>query len=439
MKPNLPYKFFIAITLMTLSFSGCKPKSSIDEDTYTKSANAKFKLTEGEEKLLDVYGIRELYNDLKKSDSQEILERFLYAADSIHQISFSTIKKVGSADQDTTVKGLAQAYQTYRTEFFRIEALIRLYRKVDDYEKFMEPLYTNESKSGLRPNFGIKQMEDGLGQYGEKAMNLKFSQSVNASPQVLSFQSTNLQKSYSILSQLIITDWLPNAQGQVPYLTRLFSQLSKNKKDLLTNEADNSKIVKILTRELEEFDSKELDFEDLEEGYHELRRNLRWIPILIVSFDGLIYPDATAGNSGVPDYEATMSLPSVTEGKYFQALQLMRRPKGYKRFPISLYAASSYYAEQIGYIKDILQNYHALISAYKNSGLSDIDATSTAKKLLLDHGYKEVDYSPALVKDLATTKPLILMKFAPHGRDISRLVKGKETGIFKKITKFLKK
>lgn len=439
MKSNSPNKILVVIALLILSFSGCKTKNSLDEDAYTKSANINFKLTDGEEKLLDLYGIRDLYNDLKEKKSQEILERFLYAADSVHQITFGTIKKLGSADQATTVKALAQAYQTYRTEFFRIEALIRLYRKIDRYDEFMEPLYTNESKSGLRPKFGIKQTEDTLGKFGEMAMNLKFSQDLNASPQVLSFQSTNLDKSFLTLSTLIKSDWLPNNQGQIPYFIRLFSAFSKNKKDLLSNEDDNSKIVKILADELDEFDSKELDFESLEEGYHELRRNLRWIPILVVSFDGLIYPDVTAGSSGVPEYEATMALPSVTEGKYFKALKLMRRPKGYRRFPISLYAASSYYAEQIGYIKDIWQNYDALIAAYKNSGLSAIDAESTAKKLLFDHGYKEVDYSPALVQDLATTKPLILMKFAPHGRDLSRLVKGKETGIFKKVVKFLKK
>ncbi len=439
MKSNSTHKIFVAIALLFLSFQGCKSKQPIEEDTYTKSANINFKLTENEEKLLDVYGLRNLYNDLKENKSQEILERFLYAADSVHQITFGTIKKIGPNDQATTIKALAQAYQTYRTEFFRIEGLIRLYRKIGRYKDFMEPLYTNESKSGLRPKFGIKQTEDTLGKFGEMAMNLKFSQDLNASPQVLSFQSTNLDKSFVSLSTLIKSDWLPDSQGQIPYFTRLFSELSKNKKVLLSNEDENSKIVKILADELEDFDSKVLDFESLENGYHELRRNLRWIPILVVSFDGLIYPDVTAGSSGVPEYEAVMSLPSVTEGKYFKALKLMRRPKAFKRFPISLYAASAYYAEQIGYIKDIWQTYDALIEAYKNSGLNAIDAETTAKKLLLDHGYKEVDYSPALVQDLATTKPLILMKFAPHGRDVSRLVKGKETGIFKKVAKFLKK
>jgi len=429
----------VALALLILPLPACKSRAPLEEDTYTKSTNIDFKLTEGEEKLLDVYGIRELYSDLKKRNSQEILERFLYAADSIHQITFGTLKKLGPADQATTLKALAQAYQTYRTEFFRVEGLLRIYQKIDRYEDFMEPLFTNESKSGLRPKFGIKQTEDALGKFGETAMNLKFSQDVNASPQAVKFLTLEMDKSFLALSALLTSDWLPDSRGQIPYFTRLFSQFSKNKENFLTNDSENSKIVKIMAEEFKDFDDKKLDFDDLEEGYHELRRNLRWIPILIVCFDGLILPDPAAGSSGIAEYQATMSLASVTEGKYFKALKLMRRPKAFKRFPISLYAASAYYAEQIGYIKDIWQNYHALMGAYQSSGMSAIDAETITKKLLLDKGYKEVDYSPAIVRDLGTTKPLILMKFSSHARELSRLVKGKETGIFRKIVKSIEK
>ena len=428
--------FILFSSLCFFSLISCKTRNLGEDSSYTKSAKS-FKLTPEEEKILDLYGIRDLYLELQAKKSQEIIERFLYAADTIHQITFGTIQKVGTTDSVALSKGLAQAYQKHRTEFFRVESLLRLYRKIDAYEDFMEPLFTNESKSVLRQKFGIKQTEDRIGKFGEAAMNLKFAQSVDASPEVLAVLNRIAEIRFQELSDIMKSDWLPNSQGRIPYLVRVFDGFKANKNQILTNKDDNNQIEKIFVKELEDFDDKVLDFNNLEEGYHELRRNLRWIPILIVSFDGLILPTLEAGKSGVPEYESTLSLTSVTEGKYFEAVKLMRRPKADKTFPLSLYAAAAYYAEQIGYIKDIWQNYHALAGAYQSTGMSSHQAEEKAKELMLAKGYQFVEYSPSIVHDLATKKPLIVMNFAAHGRALGELVKSKETGIFKKIIKSL--
>jgi hypothetical protein len=282
-------------------------------------------------------------------------------------------------------------------------------------------------------------MEDALGKFGEANMNLEFATKLNASPSALQALSQIKASAYETLKKLMLKDWITDGSGRIPYFSRLFSTLETNRAKLLDNQSDNVQVVEIFSDELKDFNESKLDYNDLEEGFHELRRNLRWIPILIVSFDGLILPDLKSIDSGVSEYNEVMKLDSVTKGKYFIALKMMRRPKAFRKIPISLFAAASFYAEQIGYVKDIWQNYHALVQAYISSNNMDHGiAETTVKDLFVKAGYREAPYSPGLVKDLATTKPLILLDFPPLGRAIDEVTKGKQKNIFKKINAAIK-
>lgn len=163
-----------------------------------------------------------------------------------------------------------------------------------------------------------------------------------------------------------------------------------NRSRLLHNQSDNAQVIDIFSDELKDFNEKEFDYDDLEEGFHELRRNLRWIPILIVNFDGLILPDLKSIDSGVSEYNEIMKLDSVTKGKYFLALKKMRRPKAFRKIPISLFTVATHYAEQIGYVRDIWQNYHALVQAYTSSNNMDHSTAEKAvKDLFFKAGFKE--------------------------------------------------
>lgn len=429
----------LTVFIIVSTSQACKSRNTLEDDSFAKASDGNFKLTDTEEKILDLYKIRDFYDQLKAEEKQEILERFIYAADSIHLITGKAVEKLGNADSESKVKGLAQAFQTYRSEFFRTEGLLRIYRKIDQYKPFLAPLFTNELKTGLGKDFGIKQMEDALGKFGEANMNLEFASKLNASPSALKALSQIKANADESLKKLMLKDWIVDRSGRIPYFARLFSTLEMNRSRLLHNQSDNAQVIDIFSDELKDFNEKELDYNDLEEGFHELRRNLRWIPILIVSFDGLILPDLKSIDSGVSEYNEIMKLDSVTKGKYFQALKMMRRPKAFRKIPISLFAAAAYYAEQIGYVKDIWQNYHALVQAYTSSNNMDHSTAEKAvKDLFFKAGYKEASYSPGLVKDLATTKPPILLDFPPLGRAIDEITKGKQKNIFKKISSALK-
>jgi hypothetical protein len=65
-------------------------------------------------------------------------------------------------------------------------------------------------------------------------------------------------------------------------------------------------------------------------------------------------------------------------------------------------------------------------------------AETTVKDLFVKAGYREAPYSPGLVKDLATIKPLILLDFPPLGRAIDEVTKGKQKNICKKINAAIK-
>ena len=441
MKLTLKFRSFLALLLLLNSLQACKSRNYLEDDSSTKSGPIDFKLADTEEKILELYQIKNLYEELKSEEKQEMLERFIYAADSVHQITEKTLLKLGNVDSSTKIGGLAQAFQTYRTEFFRTEGLLRIYRKVDSYKSFLKPLFTNELKSGIGKEYGVKQMEDALGKFGETNMNQEFATNMKASPSAIQALSELKADAFTELKKIMTRDWIADNTGRIPYFTRLFSEIAKNKSVLLTNKADSKQVIEIFSDELKEFDAKELDYTDLEEGFHELRRNLRWIPILVVCFDGLILPDQQVVNSGVPEYNETMKFDSVTKGKYFKALSLMRRPKAYKKFPISLFAATAYYAEQIGYIKDILQNYRALVQAYLPSSHRDQnEAEKTVKGLFFAAGYKEMAFSPdlSILKDMGTTKPLILLDYPPYGRSLDEITKGKQKNIFKKIITAIK-
>lgn len=79
----------------------CKSINTLEDESFAKASDGNFKLTETEEKILDLYKIRDFYDQLKVKEKQEILEKFIFAADSIHLITGKALEKLGNADSES--------------------------------------------------------------------------------------------------------------------------------------------------------------------------------------------------------------------------------------------------------------------------------------------------------------------------------------------------
>lgn len=431
-------KLILAMAL-SMTSAACKTQYSGAQLADAGSSGSGKGLSAEEAQLVQLYGVQDLYDHLRDKEKQEIMERFLVAALSIHKVIGGTLAKVGSADMQSQNLALIQAFQKYRSEFFRIEGLIRIYKSINKYKDFMHPLYTNVEKSGgIRPNFGVKEMEDRVGKFAELCGNLEFVTGVDTNQQALAKMQEKCESARKEVLQLLSIDWRPRQDGKIPYFVRLFGALAENRKDLYDNKEDNHKVAKALIEEIEGFQAKKLDYSDLEEGFHELRRNLRWLPLYIICFDGLILPDRNNAYSNIPEYDATLKNDDLKSGKYIAALDQFHRPKGYKKFPYSLFSAAVYYAEGIGGVKDVWQKYEAIIEVRKELGMSETEARSQADQIFVAKGIQRVPYSAASSFDMMKGKGMVLFDFAPMGQDIGRVVKDSQRGIFAQYIKYLK-
>jgi hypothetical protein len=169
-----------------------------------------------------------------------------------------------------------------RTQLFRLESLLRLYRRAfPELEKYRRE---------------VKELEDGLGDYAFATDSLSFARekftSENAThapsarrkteqDRVLAALERKREKARRVLTTLVekssLGADLPRLRSVV--VSRFAGWSPSN--DLAHVRAE----LLSLLRDVRDGD---FDFNRLEDGIHEFRRRLRWFPVLVDSLDGLI-------------------------------------------------------------------------------------------------------------------------------------------------------
>jgi hypothetical protein len=241
-----------------------------------------------------------------------------------------------------------------RAHVFMIQALLRLYEdcgKAKDVEKRLKQ---------------VKELEDALG--AVTYANDMQAAGAKADP----------KKATQALLDVLHDGWLTGKRAR--QLTELFSSM-----DVLHDvDKDRAFVKTALAALAKKIEKADLDMNDLEEGIHELRRKLRWLPITMMALDGLVVLDPS--RDPLPELAALKQLPIATS-----RFGMLPKPEANGiLLPQSLFLELSRVIAALGDIKDrgqkgeakgepdptVHKDAHALDAALKKQGLLSAIRTS---------------------------------------------------------------
>lgn len=161
-----------------------------------------------------------------------------------------------------------------RALLFKLEAWLRLYTSSigKPFEKSLET---------------VKELEDQLGAallWGEMRHLLD---GKNPTPATGHLDGM-VAKERKTLDAIVKEDWTPDAakRKQVPALDKLAGRILDA--DFGSDEEDTAWLRKRMTKHVDGILEEEWDFTDLQGGIHEIRRQLRWIPLYFQSLGGAV-------------------------------------------------------------------------------------------------------------------------------------------------------
>jgi hypothetical protein len=307
--------------------------------------------------LLDQYGIQERLGRPRErivSWAAKVQEGFEAAA-------------AGSADPSQIADQLLA--HDVRLQVFYLEGILKLYRK----------RFPNAADAQYRE---VKALEDALGQASGARSILKMAESHDGVPdKALVWLRSEVKRNDAQLTALIQEKWMPDADGQLPALGDVLHFLQDTPWDDYT--ADRAYLQKELGRRLKKFSKVDFDMNLLQgdTGVHELRRQLRWLPIYAVALDGLVALDGT--RNPVPEYEPLLQNRDLVESKYAK-LPASHRESDPLLFSHSLYLRNSQLIGELGGLKDEGEEIEGVAFALEGAHLvhDPADAMQHAKDIL---------------------------------------------------------
>jgi hypothetical protein len=246
-----------------------------------------------------------------------------------------------------------------RRQVFLLEGVAKLY--TDIHGKKAEQVYV-----------GAKALEDTIGQYSMTKSNLATAEKVGADPAAIALLRKDMESARGALKQVLVDDWMPDAKGRIPALRDVVEDWGEAKWG--SYEKDVDKVKAELSRRLGKLESTPFDMDNLEDGIHELRRQLRWFPIYAESLNGLFQLDET--RNPVPAY-APLLQADIAKSKYVQ-LPDAGREKDPITIPKAVYCALMQLTLDLGALKDSGEPIHFLRDAYVRAGVAK-DAAAAEK------------------------------------------------------------
>ncbi len=232
---------------------------------------------------------------------------------------------------------------------FRLEGLLKLYKSKKKRPHLLD-LYNK-----------IKSLEDSIGAYDAFLDWGDFAKKAQAPAPVIDYFNLHTEKSYENLVTKINQEW--NQEGFHSFIETL------SKHEWKSYKKDKAFIRKKLIKELEDLELTQYEFNQLEEGVHEFRRDIRWIPIYAHALQGLIHFTDDAGKSSAKAFNQLLENQKLRNSPY---VIYEESPKETSPMTLSLpyYLALSYVIGAIGKIKDNGQYVESLAHAYLELGLS---------------------------------------------------------------------
>jgi hypothetical protein len=225
-----------------------------------------------------------------------------------------------------------------RLQVFYLEGILKMYRK--RYPDELKPFHAR-----------VKKLEDVMGYYSatmdhsemaeEKGLPQKFKDH---------FKHKEVEARQMMLDLLENEGWLPGGEekNHIPFMQELVDTLDSIPWD--DYEADKAFVKDEIGDEIKDLQKAPLNMDELQGdfGLHELRRQLRWIPIYATSLDGLVVHSPK--ENPVAFYEPLLRS-EVANSKYAKLPEPTRETDPIV-VPTSLYLANTKYITDVGSLKD---------------------------------------------------------------------------------------
>jgi len=234
------------------------------------------------------------HSPFRRGADEEIAARFTRQIEPL--VSFFQ-PEASSSETETIADALLE--EKARNQFFRLESLLRLYRRAfPDLEKYLA---------------SVKEIEDGIGAYSYAVDSLKFAEEdfkkENEGRSVTPARLAEQEKALSALrtkkarARVVFTKLVDRSTLNAD-LPELRSQLSSSLVGWPASR-DREYVNGELVRILKDVKDGRYNFNQLEDGIHEFRRQLRWFPMMIDSLDGqILLRDDPPGACPVPALES---------------------------------------------------------------------------------------------------------------------------------------
>jgi hypothetical protein len=254
-----------------------------------------------------------------------------------------------------------------RATLFYLEGILKLY--VRRYPE-LEPLYRR-----------VKSLEDVLGGYDAAQALVQTLSKLD-----VSYDCTAWAEQQRALMRQRITDelsqggWVVDGVGRVPLFGELITALTQL--DFEGYRKDRKTLIREIRRRLSLLDKTSMDMFELQgnRGLHELRRQLRWVPIYCVALDGLIVIDPTFH----PIKEYAQFLDAEVAKSPYARLPEPTFEDEPVRISSSLFLANTHFIAELGDLKDSGETVEGVEHALLGSGVvrASVDAHREALRLL---------------------------------------------------------
>ncbi|NBX76152.1 MAG: hypothetical protein EBQ92_06320 [Proteobacteria bacterium] len=262
-----------------------------------------------------------------------------------------------------------------RSDLFELEALLRVYES--EYPETLSGFFEDH----------IKPFEDELGGWVDVREALEFSKKVEAPKEVLAFLKGKEEASREKLKKFLDDQHLIGKDSESSPLKQLQEALEET--DWSKKKKDRKFVLKSFSKLLKEITTSDYDMKLVEEGIHELRRDARWIPIYLRSFNDLF----TLDDRSLPEAKITSDDP-IFKSPYSK----IPRAKDPVSFPILFprlgFLGVNKAVEGLGKAKDIGKMEALLAHILLETGVasSKTQANAFSKSLVKKHP----DYAPVV-------------------------------------------
>ncbi len=259
-------------------------------------------------------------------------------------------------------------------------------RNVFQLEGFLK-LYKGHLSKDVETSLSVvKELEDALGNYTVRRDIRKSAEDKGAPQAVVKHLKAQEKAGRQELERLVEKEWMPQGKhDRSPALKDILRSLADEK---WGSYGEDMKYIRSrMSDHLHKVDNTHYDMRQLDSGIHELRRNMRWIPLYIEALGGVV--QLSEAKNPVAELRKTLDTP-MAQHKNAQ-LPKSDREEDPIRISKSVYVGFLQAVEDLGQVKDRGEVMEILSHAYVEAGVSknENDARAAVARLL---GKKPADF-----------------------------------------------